>query len=210
LSPSAVAQIPEQHGVVVEHAWSTSAQVAVGGSQKHPMPSGSVQSTRDPLVSVVKQPRPEQHASLGEQDWAISPQVGAGGRQTPERQASVAVQQSVAVAQPWPVAEHVAAPELQVPLVAPAGTSQASPAQQSEATVQLAASGWQATRQVPVASSQPPEQHCASVVQALPFGAQIGVAQKPETQLPEQHCASPVHAMAFARQPPPPPSPATQ
>ncbi len=59
---------------------------------------------------------------------------------------------------------------VQVPLVAPGGTLQASPEQQSAVTVQLPASGTQAARHRP--PSQRPEQHCAFVEQDVPIAAQ--------------------------------------
>lgn len=101
-------------------------------------------------------------------------------------------QQSVSRPQDCPVAEQVVPPDLQVPEVAPGGTSQVSPEQQSAVTVQAPASGTHGVRQTP--PSQVPEQHWPPVVQAFPFGAQRAqvplVAPGRTVQRPEQQSAA--------------------
>lgn len=69
-------------------------------------------------------------------------------------------------------------PDVHVPEVAPGGTSQERPEQQSAVTVQAPASGTHGVRQTP--PSQVPEQHWPPVVHALPFGAQA--AQVPSVE----------------------------
>ena len=62
----------------------------------------------------------------------------------------------------------------QVPLVAPNGTLQVRPVQQSDASVQVAPEGWQAAVQVPLVAPagmlQMPEQHWPAEVQESAFG----------------------------------------
>jgi hypothetical protein len=180
------------------------AQVAAGTSQKQPTPSGSVHAAWVPPLEL-KQPSGLQHAAVGEQPWPASPHVDTGCVQMPSLQTSPPeepfVQQSPSAEQPWPLAEHEPADVWHVPLVAPGGTSQRSPVQQSPSTVQLAACGWQ-TRQVP--SSHWASQHSASLAQVAPLGAHVGVPQTPPSQLPEQHCASPLHVPPFWAQAPSP------
>jgi hypothetical protein len=81
----------------------------------------------------------------------------------------------------------------QVPLVSPGGMSQRSPAQQSPFTVQEPDAPTQGATHWP--PSQEPEQHCESVVQPFPVGAQAEqVPVVPPgadgTQAPEQHASA--------------------
>jgi hypothetical protein len=62
--------------------------------------------------------------------------------QMPPMQLSVTLQQRTSEEQLWLVSAQAAAAR-HVPLVAPAGTSQARPSQQSELTVQVAPDAWQ-------------------------------------------------------------------
>lgn len=117
----------------------------------------------------------------------------AGAVQTPPVHCSpsAALQQSAAAAQVPPVAAQVEV-ELHVPLVAPGGTSQVSPEQQSPSTVQEPADPTQGATHTPALASQAPEQHWLSREQPLPFAAhwpQVPVAGSltDATQAPEQH-----------------------
>ncbi len=84
-----------------------------------------------------------------------------------------------------------------VPLVAPGGISQVYPVQQSFVTVQAPPWPWHGGRQT---SSQIDEQHCAAVVQPLPFGRHD--EHVPPMQLPTQHGVPPaVQAASGRRQP---------
>jgi hypothetical protein len=86
-----------------------------------------------------------------------------GGVQTPFRHWSTPTLQQGRVAHDWSVWAQVGPPGvslLQVPCVAPGGTSQVRPEQQSAVTVQEAVSPTQAVRQT--LFSQLPEQHAAS------------------------------------------------
>jgi hypothetical protein len=186
-----------QQETSVEQAPSIGAQAAL---QKHAPPA--VQPTSLPKASSMRQESPAQHSPPpAVHTWKFSEQVG-GAVQTPlSGQVSALSQQSVERRHACPVAEQVGPPPaVQVPLVAPGGTSQASGAQQSAVTVQAPVSGTHGARQV--TPSQMPEQHCAALAQELPFGAQSG-AQVPATQLPKQHGVAPLQAWPSRAQPPP-------
>jgi len=112
-------------------------------------------------------------------------------------------QQSLSRPQTWPVAAQELPPDEQVPDVAPGGTSQERPAQQSPSIVQVPALGTHGTRQIP--PSHVPEQHCPPVAQAFPLGAHrahvpavdpCGAVQSPE----QQFAAPTVHATPYASQ----------
>jgi hypothetical protein len=86
-----------------------------------------------------------------------------GAVQTPFRHWSTPTLQQGRVAHDWSVWAQVGPPGVSlvhVPCVAPGGTSQVRPEQQSAVTVQEALSPTQAVRQTPF--SQLPEQHVAS------------------------------------------------
>lgn len=78
----------------------------------------------------------------------------------------------------WPPAEQVA-PDSQVPVVLPPGMRQPSPAQQSEAEVQMLPCGWHTCGAWQVPPVQMPEQHPAPLVHACPFALQTGPASVP-------------------------------
>lgn len=101
--------------------------------------------------------------------WAGSEHC-TGAVQVPAVQVSAESQQG-SVRQDWPVLEQVGpVPPWQVPLVAPGGTSQDRPEQQSAEIVQAPPVCWHGGRQNP--PSQIVEQHCEPEVQAFPFGRQ--------------------------------------
>jgi hypothetical protein len=83
----------------------------------------------------------------------------------------VAVQQGIASLQAaWSAAQLWTVP--QVPLVAPAGTLQTRPEQQSGSVVQLPALPTQVETHLPNSGSQVPEQHAPSAAQVSPFARQ--------------------------------------
>jgi hypothetical protein len=118
--------------------------------------------------------------------WELVPHV-AGGVQTPLAQVSVALQHGVPVEQLWEVLAHTGVDDAaHLPLVAPAGTSQRVPAQQSASTVQLASGGWQ-EEPAPVQSAhlplvQVPLQQVAPVAQAPPLRLQVVPGAVPSTR----------------------------
>ena len=85
----------------------------------------------------------------------------AAGVHTPPVQVSPAawLQQSASRAQVWPVCAQLVPGDVQVPLVAPAGTSQESPAQQSASTVQVPAEATHGAMQRCASGSHEPVQH---------------------------------------------------
>jgi hypothetical protein len=94
------------------------------------------------------------------------------------------VQQSAAEPQAWPVAEQVVVAALQVPAVAPAGTSQVSPPQQSVVTVHVAPAAPQTASQVCVVALHESEQQLPFEAQLAPFGEHVA-------QVPPMHAAGP-------------------
>lgn len=129
-----------------------------------------------------------------------------GGSQTPlDPHTSVVVQQGNAAEQAWPVLAQVGTlAATQVPLVAPAGTSQTLGVQQSPFVVQDPDSGTHAAPQVPLAAPdaivQMPLQQSAPATQVAPWTPQavpVGSAQWPvASQSPEQHWLLDVQAFA--------------
>jgi hypothetical protein len=96
----------------------------------------------------------------------------------------------------------------QVPLVAPSGMLQTAPAQQSLSTVHVSPPAAHCATQVPLATSQLPEQHCPSAAQVEPFGTQsthrwLGAVPRQsllqQSESPEQ--ASPVSVQAVVSRP---------
>jgi hypothetical protein len=132
--------------------------------------------TPDGSVVLQESPSPAQQEASLVQVWPASEQA-CGGRHVPPVQLSSAEQQATVAEQLSPVAAQKPA-AVQVPLVAPGATSQARPAQQSAATVQVPPWPWHGVRQVP--DSQVPEQHWYPPAQPEPLGTQA-------TQLPPAH-----------------------
>jgi hypothetical protein len=142
----------------------------VGGSQVQVVSPGTEeQAVTTPLPSRKTQASPAQQAASAVQRCACGVQV-SGTWQVPPRQSSSAEQQSALAWQLSPVEAQVA-PVPQVPEVAPAGMSQARPAQQSPFTVQAPLEEMQGGAQDP--PTQLPEQQSMAVVQAVPFTLQV-------------------------------------
>lgn len=191
-SESDVQLVPVQHTTNGLQAWPCGTHAP--GSQKH-APVG-VQATTPPAPSLSTHVSPLQHSlPPAVQVCETSEQVG-GGVQTPPVQVSEALQQGVVVPQPWPVAAQVEPDDAQVPLVAPGGTSQESPAQQSAPTVQTPPVPTHGVRQVRVSGSHEPEQHCASVVHEAPLVAQT--AQVPTVGSPADGTHTPEQQVSAA------------
>ncbi len=161
-----------QHGTSVEHcAFSVETHWA---SQKQELPATQANSVSvRPVGSYMTQERPEQHwPPPAVQTWRFCAQLG-GGVQTPPVQVSVELQHVIVPLHAWPVLAQVGPgvpPLVQVPLVAPGGTLQVSPEQQSAVTVQVPVAWTHAAPQKP--PLQTPEQHCAFVEQDVPTAAQ--------------------------------------
>jgi hypothetical protein len=75
----------------------------------------------------------------------------------------------------WPPAEQVA-PGWQVPVVAPLGTSQRIPWQQSAPEVQAPFCGWHSEGGLHRPPVQMPEQHCEGKLQDVSLALQVGPA----------------------------------
>ena len=141
--------------------------------------------------------RPVQHSFPPAVHACAAVEQVAGGVQTPPVQVSPAawLQQSESSAQVWPVWAQLGPAAVQVPLVAPGGTSQARPAQQSAFTVHAPAAGMQTAMQTWASTSHAPEQHWLSYAQPFPFGAhrpQVPVAAPgvDGTHRPEQQASA--------------------
>jgi hypothetical protein len=176
--PPSAAQKPLQHWPEDVQGWFASVQ------QKHPEPGPPEHGTTPPSAPTSKQPSPAQQAAAGEQAWLASAHA-AGVAQVPASQTSVAVQHGTADEQLWPVGAHAPPAGRHAPAVAPGGTSQASPAQQSPLTVQVPPSPTHGETQT--SPSQAPEQHWASVAHPAPTARHP--PQKPSAQTPVQQSA---------------------
>jgi hypothetical protein len=75
----------------------------------------------------------------------------------------------------WPLAEHVA-PDWQVPVVEPAGTSHRRPWQQSAPEVQAPFCGWHSAGALHTPLVQMPEQHCEGEEQDVSLALHVGPA----------------------------------
>jgi hypothetical protein len=84
-------------------------------------------------------------------------------------------QHRLVVEHAWPLAEQVA-PGWQEPEVAPLGTSQRRPWQQSAPDVQLPFCGWHSAGGLHTPPVQMPEQHCEPEVQAVSLALHVGPA----------------------------------
>jgi hypothetical protein len=136
------------------------------------------------LLSVPSQTSSGQQSWLPAHTWLTPLQVGA--MQTPLMQLSIALQQGTSVEQLLLVVAQAATAAAQVPLVPPAGTSQARPSQQSALTVQLAPDAWQ--KDVPVLLPQvhvksPAGQALPSGLVQVPLQQSVPVAQAPVSSL---------------------------
>jgi hypothetical protein len=109
----------------------------------------------------------------------------------------VPAQHGVSALHASPSAAHTAGAP-QVPLVAPGGTLQTEPEQQSPSAVQLPLGGTHAATQVP--SSHVPEQHWAPAWHASPFGTQA--THWAPTQSVLQQSSAPSHVAPVAPQVP--------
>lgn len=155
--PASTQVAPAQQRTPPEQEVPGAAQV--GASQKQVAPG--TQSIRPPSWSVVKHRSPEQHSLPPKVQACAAPEHVAAGVHTPPVQVSPAawLQQSESSAQVWPVCAQLVPGDVQVPLVAPAGTSQASPAQQSASTVQVPAEPTHGAMQRCASGSHEPVQH---------------------------------------------------
>jgi hypothetical protein len=182
------AQTPLPQQVSPTEQGASIARQAVGGTSQKQATDPGPQVCSCSNASVSKQPSDSglwQQSALDEQLCDTPEQVGGGcgGVQIPELQVSLGSQQG-SVRQEKLVPAQVEVPPLeQVPLVAPAGMSQVRPLQQSPVTVQEPASAMHGVTQT--LPSQAPEQHCASVEQLFPGGAQLG-PHTPELHAPKQ------------------------
>lgn len=84
-------------------------------------------------------------------------------------------QHGVVAEHAWPLAEQVA-PGWQVPVVAPLGTSQRKPSQQSAPEVQAPLCGWHREGGLHSPPVQMPEQHSDGEVQDVSLALQLGPA----------------------------------
>lgn len=151
-------------------------QVQVGSPAGQAATTGLV-----PLVSRKTQASGLQQSASATQCWSCGTQ-SCGTWQVPSRHCSPAVQQGTVPEQLWPVPAQTA-PVEQVPLVAPGGMSQASPAQQSPSTVQVPVEGTQGGLQT--LPTQAPEQQSSAEAQAPPDGLQVAGAWQVKAGLPE-------------------------
>lgn len=160
---------------------------------------------------LSRQTNPGQHSVPPNVQDCEAPEQVAGAVHTPPVQVSAVSQHRVVPPQLCPVVAHVPPPDPQVPLVSPGGMLQDRPAQQSASAVQAPVSPTQRATH-PISGSQTPEQHCASVEQAFPVGAQVaqvpvvppGVDGKhtPEQQVSSGVAGGIVQAASLARQVP--------
>jgi hypothetical protein len=165
--------------------------------------SPDVQAVWLPEDVMVSQDRPEQQAwPPTVQEWLTSTHVAALTQVPPAPQVSPS-QQVTAPPQVWFRSAQAAGADWQVPAVAPAGTLQERPKQQSADTVQVWFCCWQYRTQVLLSGSHDPEQHWLSAVHAWPGFTQAGATHLPPVQVPEQQSALLVQAPSCAMQLPP-------
>ncbi len=155
---------PEQQSESVAQASNCCPQAGGGSQVQVVSPGTDEQAVTTPPPSRKKQPSPAQQAASAVQCCACGVQSW-GTWQVPPRHCSSALQQLTVPEHDSPVAAQTL-PVPQVPLVAPAGTSQARPAQQSPLVVQVLPDPTQGGRQVP--PSQLPAQQSACTVHDWP------------------------------------------